>query len=172
MTKEVNMAGEAGARRIARFHYLIGKGLAGGTLDVIDECLLPDSIDHQEYGPGFPPGREGVKALTAALKQAIPDMQSDIEEIVAIGDETWARVRSYGTFSGPYLGIPPTGNPINVYVCESIRWTAEDMVAEHWGVADRFGLVVQMGLLAPEYVPAWSPEVAGPYYQLPEAVTA
>ena len=164
MTIEHNYAGEAGARRIKRFYRLMLKGLADGEVDIIDEMLLPESVDHQDYGPGFPPGRQGVKALTATLKQAIPDMQTDVEEIVAVDDQTWARVRSWGTFTGPYLGIPPTGRPISVRVCESIRWTDDDRVAEHWGVADRFGLVVQMGLLPEAYVPVWTPEVAGPLY--------
>jgi predicted ester cyclase len=164
MTTEHNFAGEAGARRIAKFYELVAKGLAGGDLSIIDRYLRPTSIDHQEYGPGFPPGREGVKALTAALMESIPDMQSDIEEVLAVDDQTWARVRSYGTFTGPYLGIPPTGKPISIYVVESIRWDADDMVVEHWGVADRFGLMVQMGLIAPEYIPVWSPAVAGPFW--------
>ncbi|MFN8621792.1 MAG: ester cyclase [Chloroflexota bacterium] len=165
MVKEHNAAGAAGARRIERFKRLMLKGLDGGDLSIIDEMLVPESIDHQDYGPGFPPGREGVKALTAALIQAIPDMQSEIEEIVAIDDQTWARVRTWGTFTGPYLGIPPTGAKIDVYVVESIRWNEEDRVVEHWGVADRFGLVAQMKLLAPQYIPTWSPEVSGPLYQ-------
>jgi len=164
MPREINAAGEAGARHIAVFRRLIALGLVGGRMDVIDEVVLPDLIDHQDYGPGFPPGREGVKALTAALLTALPDMQSEIQEIIAAGNETWARVRSTGTFKGPYLGIPPTGKPIDIILVESIRWSEDDRIAEHWGVADRFGLLIEMGLIAPQYVPTWSPAVAGPMY--------
>ena len=91
-------------------------------------------------------------------------MQSDIEEIVFAKDESWARIRSYGTFNGPYLGIPPNGSPISIYVVESVRWTDDDRITEHWGVADRFNLLVQMGMIAPQYVPVWSPQVAGPLW--------
>lgn len=164
MTKIINAADEAGERRFEKFTRFIAQGLVEGHAAVMNETLRADIVDHQDYGPGFPPGRHGLKALTGALLQAIPDLQSEIEEIVFAGDESWSRIRSWGTFSGPYLGIPPTGKPISIYVCESVRWTDDDMIAEHWGVADRFGLLIEMGLIAPQYVPTWSPEVAGPRY--------
>ena len=152
---EHNGAGEAGARHIAVFRRFIALGLVKGDMGVIDEVTMPDLVDHQDYGPGFPPGQAGVKALTLALKTALPDMQSEIEEIVAVGSETWARVRSTGTFTGPYLGIPPTGRPIDIYVVESVRWTDDDRIAEHWGVADRLGLLDDMGLIPPGSMPVY-----------------
>ena len=141
MTKFINGAGEVGARRFEIFKRFIEEGLVHGQFGVLDEVEVQDLLDHQDYGPGFPAGREGVRALTSVLLQAFPDMKSDIEEIVFAGDESWARIRSYGTFSGPYLGVPPTGKPISIYVVESVRWTSDDRICEHWGVADRFGLL-------------------------------
>lgn len=167
MTIVINTVGEVGERRWARFEKFIQEGLVGGSMEAVDACMTLTPSDHQDYGPGFPPGRDGVKALTAALLQAIPDMQSDIEEIVLVEHESWARIRSWGTFSGPYLGIPATNRPISIYVVESVRWTDDDLIDEHWGVADRFGLMIQMGLIAPEYVPVWRIEVAGPTYVPP-----
>jgi predicted ester cyclase len=164
MTKVLNMAGEAGDRRWAIFERFIAQGLVKGQFPILDEVEMEQLTDHQDYGPGYPPGRNGVRALTSALLQAFPDMQSDIEEIVFAADESWARIRSYGTFNGPYLGIPPNGSPISIYVVESVRWTDDDRITEHWGVADRFNLLVQMGMIAPQYVPVWSPQVAGPLW--------
>ena len=118
MTKVLNMAGEAGDRRWAIFERFIAQGLVKGQFPILDEVEMEELTDHQDYGPGYPPGRNGVRALTSALLQAFPDMQSDIEEIVFAKDESWARIRSYGTFNGPYLGIPPNGSPISIYVVE------------------------------------------------------
>lgn len=157
---EHNAAGEKGARNIRTFHRLIHEGLAGGNIAVLEEILLPELIDHQDYGPGFPPGRPGVIALEYALLQALPDMASEIEEIVAVGNETWARIRTTGTFTGNYLGIPGTGKPIDIYVVESVRWTEDGHIAEHWGVADRLGLMDDMGLIPPGSMPTWRPEMA------------
>ena len=106
MTKVLNMAGEAGDRRWAIFERFIAQGLVKGQFPILDEVEMEELTDHQDYGPGYPPGRNGVRALTSALLQAFPDMQSDIEEIIAAGSETWARVRSTGTFLGALPGHP------------------------------------------------------------------
>jgi predicted ester cyclase len=160
---EHNGAGEVGARNIKTFRRLIAQGLAGGDLAVTREILNPEIVDHQDYGPGFPAGLAGVLALEATLKIAIPDMNAEIEEIVAVGNETWARVRAWGTFTGPYLGIPPTGKKIDIIVVESIRWGDDGRVEEHWGVADRFGLMVDMGLIPEQAIPVFRPELVKGY---------
>lgn len=155
---EHNGAGEAGARNIATFRRFIAEGLVKGNIDVINEVLVPDLIDHQDYGPGFPPGRDGVVALEYALLDALPDMASEIQNIVAVGNQTWARIRTTGTFTGSYLGIPGTHKPIDIIVVESVRWTDDGRISEHWGVADRLGLLDDMGLIPPGSMPTWRPE--------------
>lgn len=154
---ERNGAGEVGARNIRNYKRLVAYGLNTGNMALLEELAWPELIEHQDYGPGFPPGRDGVQALEMALRTALPDMFSVIEEIIAVDDQTWCRIRSTGTFTGPYLGIPPTGKPIDIYILESVRWV-DGKVAEHWGVADRFGLMQDMSLIPPEAVPSWRPE--------------
>ena len=59
-----------GNENIARFQRLVDEGLNQGKLSVMDELLSPTVVDHQFYGPGYPPSRGGVKGLTAALRTA------------------------------------------------------------------------------------------------------
>src|SRR5947199_9951135 len=77
-----------GKENIARFQRLVDEGLNQGHLAVMDEVLSPTVVDHQFYGPGYPPSRGGVKGLTAALRTAFPDMHAVATNLVASNDGT------------------------------------------------------------------------------------
>ncbi len=148
-----------GNENIARFQRLVNEGINQGKLEVMDELLAPDILDHQWYGPGYPPSRAGIKALTAALRTAFPDdLHAVATTLVASNDgrQTFAIIRTTGTNTGPYLGVPPTGNKIALDIEEAARWENGKMV-EHWGVADNLGLLSQMGFFPPGSVPDYTP---------------
>ncbi len=69
-----------------------------------------------------------------------------IEDITAEGDKVWARLTARGTHRGPFMGLPPTGRPIEIDVIDICRFEGGQLV-EHWGVPDRFGMLEQLGLL-------------------------
>ena len=56
---------------------LIDEGFSGGRLEVADELIAPDVIEHQNYGPGHAPGAEGVKAVMRSL---------DVIDVVRVRD--------------------------------------------------------------------------------------
>jgi hypothetical protein len=62
-----------------------------------------------------------------------------------VGDTVWARLTCRGTNSSAF-GQPPTGRSIEITVMEVVR-VKHGQVVEHWGVPDRFALLVQRGLL-------------------------
>lgn len=145
------------SRNLATFRRLVGEGLSKGMPEIVDELLEPTSIDHQYYGPGYPLGRDGVKALVAILHTAMPDFHSEIRDVVAVGDKTWGRVKSSGTNTGPYQGLPPTGRKVEIDVMDIIRYDpATGKVVEHWGISDNLDLLNDMGLLPPG--PVYSPD--------------
>jgi len=77
-----------------------------------------------------------------------PDLKLTIEEIVSSGDKSWARITARGTHQAPFMGRPPTGKSFTITVIDICRFEAGQIV-EHWGVADRLGLMGQLGLLPP-----------------------
>ena len=156
-----NEAGtKLGKENIARFQRLVDEGLNHGRLAVMDELLSPTVLDHQFYGPGYPPSRGGVKGLTAALRTAFPDMHATATTLVASNDgtQTFAQIETIGTNTGPYLGVPPTGRKIDLQIIESALWKDGKMI-EHWGVSDNVGLLTQMGFFPPDAAPKYRPEV-------------
>jgi predicted ester cyclase len=54
-------------------------------------------------------------------------------------------VRVQGIASGPFFG-PPTGRPVDVTVIDVAR-VVDGRIVEHWGVPDRFAMLVQTGVL-------------------------
>ena len=67
---------------------LVMEAQQDGYLQVVDEILSPDFVDHTPL-KGVPPTRDGVKALFAALQSAFPDLRITIHDHVA-EDDRWA----------------------------------------------------------------------------------
>lgn len=126
------------------FRAVIEEAYSLGMLEVIDEVMAPNFVEHQ--AGIVPPTAEGVKKSIALLRRAFPDLKLTIEEIVEIGDKTWARMTGRGTHLGPFMGIAPTGKPFTITVIDVCRYE-NGRIAEHWGVADQFALMAQIGAL-------------------------
>ena len=50
---------------------LIEEGFNKGNVDVADELIADDLIEHQWYGPNHAPGPEGVKAVMRSLRGCV-----------------------------------------------------------------------------------------------------
>jgi predicted ester cyclase len=155
-----------GNANIARFERIVTGALNGGNLAVVDQLVSPTVVDHQNYGPGYPSSRAGIKALTAALRTAFPDLHATTPTLLASNDgtQTFAIVKTTGTNTGPYLGIKPTGRKIDIQIVESALWKNGIMV-EHWGVADNIALLTQMGFFPPNAFPLFQVKLLAPQYQ-------
>ncbi len=143
LNSELPLSGLLGAKRkgpsipevVAR--RLIDDGFSGGRLDVCDELIAEDMIEH-------PAGAAGVKAVITYLRRAFSDFRLEIETIVVCGDTVWLRNVATGTNDGRYMGNPPTGRRFKVYVFDVLR-IVDGRVVEHWGVPDRLGVLSQLG---------------------------
>ena len=117
-----------------------------GNLSRADEFLAPDFVEHEELPPGIPPGREGVKQLTATLRSAFPDLSATIDDIVAEGDKVVIRQTWSGTHKGAFMGVPPTGRRVSIGVIDIIRVDGGKFV-EHWGQMDNMSMMQQLGAI-------------------------
>src|SRR5947209_20502081 len=50
-----------------------------GKLEVIDEVIAANSIDHAELPPGMPPGNEGAKLFFKGLRRPSPGFKVTIQ---------------------------------------------------------------------------------------------
>ena len=126
---------------IKRFY---DEAINGKKLEVIDEVMSPDFVEHEEI-PGLTPDREGVKQFFAMLATAFPDFRFNVEDVIAEGEKGVVRATFTGTHQGDFLGVPATGNTVSVTVIDIIRVTG-GKAAEHWGAMDMGALMEQLGV--------------------------
>lgn len=124
---------------------LIEEAQQGGKLEVIDELLAEDFVDHSAL-PGLPPTREGVAMLFAGMRQAFPDLRITIEEQIADEEKVATRKTFEGTHSAPFLGVDASGKPVRFEVID-ILTIRGGKIREHRVVVDQLTLLRQIGAL-------------------------
>lgn len=130
---------------------LIAKVINAGRLDLCDHYLAADRIDHMNYGlpAGMADGHEGFRRVVGGFREAFPDLHLDVQFVVADDDRIMFYISTSGTHRGPFMGMAPTGRTFKVDSVDVFRFNAEGKIAEHWGVFDAFGTLVQLGLVPP-----------------------
>ena len=122
---------------------LIERGFNNGELDVLEEFVAHDIVEHQE---GSTSGIDGLRALISELRSQFSDLHLEIQDTATSGDTVWFRIRSTGTNDGPLWGRPATGRPIDITVMDVMR-VVDGRMVEHWGVADRLAVLKQTGAM-------------------------
>jgi steroid delta-isomerase-like uncharacterized protein len=117
------------------------------NLDVIDEILADDFIEHDEL-PGLPQSREGVKQFFGMMIEAFPDFRAEATHMLVDGDTGIIRAVMSGTHKGEFMGIPATGKRFEVPTIDIVRFEG-DRAAEHWGAMDMMSLMQQLGVVPP-----------------------
>ena len=112
---------------------------------VIDELVAEDCVLH--YGPAEP-ARTTWKASISMLHEAIPDIHTTIEELVAEGDIVVARETTTGTQAGELLGFPTKGNSATVPTLMMLR-IVDGQIVERWAIADNLSMLMQFGHFPP-----------------------
>jgi predicted ester cyclase len=87
------------------------------------------------------------------MKAGFPDLRFDAEDILESGDKVVARARVTGTNKGEFMGIPARGRSIDIQAIDILRFDADGLVNEHWGVMDIMSMMQQIGAV-PQGPPA------------------
>ncbi len=113
------------------------------NLDIIDELLPVDYVDHNPPLPDLPSGREGVRQSSLILLAAFPDAVHTIEDQIAEGDKVMTRLKVRATFLGECLGFRPTGRVVEVSGV-AVHRVADGRLVEHWAHMDMAGFMQQI----------------------------
>lgn len=122
-----------------------GKAVVTGNLDALDEVVAPGSVDH-DPAPGQGPGPEGYKAMFGELRAAFPDLNVEVEHLLASGDELAFAYTITGTHLGELLGHPATGRKVSYRGMQISRFDSDGKLVERWGSSDELGMLRQLGL--------------------------
>lgn len=117
-----------------------------GRLDLIDELIAEDLVDHVELAGLEGSGRARYRASVELTRAAFPDYRNPLDFVVAEGALAVSYGRSTGTHRGEYFGISATGRTIDVPTFGILRFENGQAV-ERWGMSDSLAIMRQLGLM-------------------------
>lgn len=120
------------------------KFINSASEDLAQELISPNAVF---YVPGRPEplrGSTGYLSLVGMMRSGFPDIQWSLEDVVTEGDTIAARFLMRGTHRGNFMGIPPTGKPIQVQAMNFYRLSNGQFI-EEYGQPDMLGLLQQIG---------------------------
>ena len=121
-----------------------------GNIDLLDELLAPDYVNHTPATPDLPTGPEGVKGVVTMFRSAMPDLRVVIEDMIAESDKVATRYTLEGTHEGELFGVPRTGQRLSIESI-TVERVSDGKIREHWRVTDELGMMQQLGAIpAPE----------------------
>jgi hypothetical protein len=93
--------------------------------------------------------KESLPELIESYRASIPDLRNTIHEQFVDGTVVVTKGTTFGTHTGPFGDLLPTGKPI---ACDWVMFTRfeGDRIAEDWEIFDEFGVMVAMGAMAGE----------------------
>ena len=117
-----------------------------GNLDVADEIIDPNYASYEPTS-GETRGIEEAKQFAATYREAFPDLENTIEDMVAEGDKVVVRFRARGTHQGETEAFgPPTGKRMEITGI-TIKRLSEGKIVEAWTNFDALGMMQQLGLI-------------------------
>jgi predicted ester cyclase len=142
------MSVEQNKEVIRRFYAEV---MGGTNVDLVDELVVEDFVDHGETLFGSPRGRETLKEAIVGGHSIFPDMHVTLDDMIASGDYVGVRGTMRCTQQGDFLGIAATGNELQWKGIAMFR-LENGKIAERWFNSDSLSVCTQLGLVqAPSF---------------------
>lgn len=108
--------------------------------DLVDEIVAPGFVYHK----GHVTGRGGHRQWIAGVQNLWPDLEIEIQEMIAEGDKVAYWWTASPTTEWVLFGIPPESKPTKVSAINLIR-IEDGMIAETWQEWNTFDVYQQLG---------------------------
>jgi steroid delta-isomerase-like uncharacterized protein len=120
--------------------------MSQGKVEVLDEIMVEDFIDHGETLLGSPRGRDTLKQSIRGSRDVFLDLTVTLHDVIASGDMVGVRGTMRCTQQGEFLGVPATGNEISWSGLAMFR-VVDGKIAERWFNSDSLNIVQQLGIV-------------------------
>ncbi len=121
--------------------------------DAVDGFVATDYVNHN---PFVADGRAANRIFWAGFFAAFPDLAATMDDVIVAGDRVVGRFTYWGTQSGPFYGVAPTGRRIEMRSIDIWR-VADGAFVEHWDELNLLEVFQQLGVL-----PALEPSAPEP----------
>lgn len=121
-----------------------GEAINSGNLEQLRD-LISDEVKEHDPAPNQGPGAQGYIDFFTMMRNAFPDMQTEVEQMVADEENVSFAYTLKGTHKGDFMGISGTGKPIKIRGMQISRFRNGKLV-ERWGSSDELGILKQIGV--------------------------
>jgi steroid delta-isomerase-like uncharacterized protein len=118
-----------------------------GNWALFNELFADNFFDHTPQ-PGGTRDKAGVLALYKRLREAFPDFTPEIHWQRVDGDVVTTFKTYHGTHRGNFLGVTGTGIKVSFETVDAMR-VVNGKITEHWGIANLYSVMQQLGAIAP-----------------------
>ncbi len=113
--------------------------------DMVEEFVAENYVNHNAF---VADGREANRQFWTGFFAALPDLSATMEDLVISGDRVVGRFVYRGTQTGELMGIPASGNAVEMRSIDIWR-VADGMFVEHWDELNLLQVFQQVGALPP-----------------------
>jgi steroid delta-isomerase-like uncharacterized protein len=113
--------------------------------DLVDQFVAEDYINHNAF---VADGREANRQFWSGFFAGLPDLSATMEDLVISGDRVVGRFVYRGTHTGDLMGIPASGNAVEMRSIDIWRLQG-GMFVEHWDELNLLQMFQQMGAIPP-----------------------
>lgn len=110
-----------------------------GSVETVAELYHPECRHYGAFSI------EGFQRNVTRSFEGMPDLRTEIIELVSTDEVVVSRVIYHGTHTGVYFGLEPTGRTIEITGMDMFR-IRDGLIVEHWHEADHDGMFRQLGL--------------------------
>jgi steroid delta-isomerase-like uncharacterized protein len=125
---------------------LLEEAFNAGNIDVVDELVTTDVVNHDAALPEAMIGPDAAKASIRGYRTAFPDLRITIEEQIADDQGVATRWSAKGTQEGELMGMPASGKQATVTGI-TIDRIVDGRIAESWTNWDTLGMLQQLGVV-------------------------
>ena len=129
------------------------EAINGGDLSRLDDYVTADFVDHGSPFP-IPPGPDGYRQILGFVHRVL-QIRYEMLDHFEVDDRIAIRALAHGVGVADFHGPPAAGKPYTMQTVHIYR-TAGGRLAEHWGVRDEFGAMIQLGVVPPPEIPAFT----------------
>jgi len=132
-------ANEAVVRRFV--NEVLNKGDYSAMRELVHPDYVYRSSGQELHGP------EALEDLLTAYRTGLPDMNTSVDDLIVSREKTVISITLTGTHSGDLMGIPATGNKVNVHGMVISR-LKDGKIIEEWEILDMLGMFQQLGVVS------------------------
>jgi predicted ester cyclase len=122
--------------------------MINGNLDVLDEVMEDEFVDHGEALFGSPHGRAMLRGGIEMAHTMVSDMSIHLEDMIASGDMVGVRGTMSCRVTGNFMGLEPSGNELKWNGIAMFR-LKDGKITQRWFNSDSLNIMTQLGLYPP-----------------------